>query len=185
MNALMDSSVDALGSEDASHPVVRNATSADLPRLGGLGALLVEEHHAFDARRFLSTRDRLPLDYARFLLRQMRDEHAVVLVAEDHGDVMGYAYATVEGYDYMALRGPAGVLQDVIVDPDARGRGVGRLLLAAAVAALEARGVPQVVLSAAARNERAQRLFARAGFRPTMIEMTRDLDGDPSHEEGR
>ncbi|MCC6928066.1 MAG: GNAT family N-acetyltransferase [Gemmatimonadaceae bacterium] len=180
----MSARVDAL---DASvdRPLVRDATGADLPRLGRLGALLVEEHHAYDERRFLPTRERLPLDYAGFLLRQMRDANAVVLVAEDHGDVIGYAYATVEGHDYMALRGPAGVLQDVIVDPEARGRGVGCLLLEAAVVALAARGAPQVVLSTAARNERAQRLFARSGFRPTMIEMTRELGGDPSHEEGR
>jgi RimJ/RimL family protein N-acetyltransferase len=32
-----------------------------------------------------------------------------------------------------------------------------------------------VVLSTAERNEGAQRLFASAGFRRTMIEMTRDL----------
>jgi RimJ/RimL family protein N-acetyltransferase len=30
----------------------------------------------------------------------------------------------------------------------------------------------------AERNEAAQHLFARAGFRRTMIEMTRELDGD-------
>jgi hypothetical protein len=34
-----------------------------------------------------------------------------------------------------------------------------------------------VVLSAAARNEAAQRLFAGAGFRATMIEMTRERPG--------
>jgi RimJ/RimL family protein N-acetyltransferase len=38
------------------------------------------------------------------------------------------------------------------------------------------RGAPRVVLSTAARNARAQRLFASAGFRDTMIEMTRELD---------
>jgi ribosomal protein S18 acetylase RimI-like enzyme len=99
-----------------------------------------------------------------------------VLVADDHGDVIGYAYATVEGYDYMALRGPAGVLQDIVVDPERRGRGVGRMLLDAALAELAARGAPRVVLSTAERNEAAQRLFASAGFRRTMVEMTRELD---------
>lgn len=159
-------------------PTIRAATRADLPRLGRLGAMLVEAHHAFDARRFLAARERLPLDYAAFLVGQMEDQNAVVLVADDHGDVIGYAYATVEGHDYMALRGPAGVLQDVIVDPESRGRGVGRRLLDAAMVELRTRGVPQVVLSTAARHAPAQRLFARAGFRPTMIEMTRALDDD-------
>jgi ribosomal protein S18 acetylase RimI-like enzyme len=99
-----------------------------------------------------------------------------VIVAEDKGDVVGYAYAAVEGYDYMALRGPAGVLHDIIVDPGHRGRGVGRLLLDAALEFLKLRGVPRVVLSTAERNEAAQRLFASMGFRRTMIEMTRELD---------
>lgn len=161
---------------DTLAPGIRPATSADLPRLGRLGALLVEEHHDFDARRFLPARNRTPTDYAAFLVEQMQEPDAVVLVADDRGDVIGYAYATVEGHDYMALRGPAGVLQDIIVDPEYRGRGVGRQLLDAALAELTARGAPQVVLSTAARNVSAQRLFARAGFRPTMIEMTRELD---------
>ena len=44
----------------------------------------------------------------------------------------------------------------------------------AQAAELKARGAPMSVLSTAARNEAAQRLFARMGFRPTMIEMTRE-----------
>ena len=34
-----------------------------------------------------------------------------------------------------------------------------------------------IVLSTAARNETAQRLFESSGFRRTMVEMTRELDG--------
>jgi ribosomal protein S18 acetylase RimI-like enzyme len=66
------------------------------------------------------------------------------------------------------------VLYDIVVDPAYRNRGVGRLLLDATLAALAAKGAPRVVLSTAARNEPAQRLFAHAGFRRTMIEMTRE-----------
>jgi ribosomal protein S18 acetylase RimI-like enzyme len=94
--------------------------------------------------------------------------------------VIGYAYAAVEGYDYMSLRGPAGVLHDISVVPESRRRGVGRLLLDAALAFLKARGAPRVVLTTAEKNEAAQQLFARAGFRRTMIEMTRELDGGAS-----
>lgn len=155
---------------------IRRATRADLPRLGRLGALLVEEHHGFDERRFLPTRDRMPADYAAFLVRQLADPNVIVLIADDHEDVVGYAYATVEGYDYMALRGPAGVIQDIIVDSEFRGRGIGRQLLDATVDALAARGAFQVVLSTAEQNEAARGLFASAGFRPTMVEMTRELE---------
>ena len=90
--------------------------------------------------------------------------------------MVGYTYAGVEGNDYMALRGPAGVLYDIVVDPAHRGQGVGRMLLDATLEALKARGAPRVVLSTAERNASAQRLFDRAGFRRTMIEMTRELN---------
>jgi len=39
---------------------------------------------------------------------------------------------------------------------------------------VRSRGLSQIVLATAERNEAAQRFFASAGFRRTMIEMTRD-----------
>jgi ribosomal protein S18 acetylase RimI-like enzyme len=157
-------------------PIVRRATSADLPSIGRLGALLIAEHHDFDARRFLAAKPRTSTDYASFLGTQLEDPDVAVLVADHDGHVIGYAYAAVEGYDYMSLRGPAGLLHDVIVDPEHRRRGIGRLLLDATLAYLRSRGAPRVVLSTAVQNEPAQRLFAGLGFRRTMIEMTRELD---------
>jgi ribosomal protein S18 acetylase RimI-like enzyme len=160
---------------DQREPVIRAATSTDLPQLGRLGAQLVSVHHSFDERRFLPARERTPTDYADFLRSQLNAADVVLLVAQLNGDVIGYAYATVEGYDYMSLRGPAGVVQDIIVDTQHRGLGVGQLLLDAVIEALTARDVRQVVLSTAERNVAAQQLFARAGFRRTMVEMTREL----------
>jgi ribosomal protein S18 acetylase RimI-like enzyme len=148
--------------------------------IGRLGALLVEEHYDFDPQRFLAARPGTPEGYASFISSQFEDPDKAVLVAEDKGDVIGYAYAAVEGYNYMALRGPAGVLHDIIVDPEHRGRGVGRLLLGAMLEFFRSREVPRVVLSTAERNEAAQRLFASTGFRRTMIEMTLELDGPRS-----
>jgi ribosomal protein S18 acetylase RimI-like enzyme len=155
--------------------IIRPATAADLPRIGRLGALLVEAHYNLDAKRFLATKPRTPLDYASFLAKQLERPDVAVLVADENGDVIGYTYAAVEGYDYMSLRGPAGVVHDILVDPESRGRGVGRLLLDAALAFLKAHGAPRVVLTTAEGNEAARRLFAHAGFRRTMIEMTREL----------
>ena len=154
--------------------VIRNATSADVPVIGRLGALLVRTHHDFDAKRFIPATERTADGYGSYLGSQLRNSDVIVLVAEEQGEVVGYTYAGIEGYDYMALRGPAGVLYDIVVDPSHRGHGVGRRLLDATLAALAAKGAPRVVLSTAERNEPAQRLFARAGFRRTMIEMTRE-----------
>jgi ribosomal protein S18 acetylase RimI-like enzyme len=161
-----------------SAAAIRPAARADLPTIGRLGALLIRTHHDFDPERFIAATPKSEQMYASFLGSQLDDPDIVVLVAERDGEVLGYTYAGVEGYDYMALRGPAGALYDIVVDPAHRGHGIGRMLLDATLAALAARGAPRAVLSTAERNEAAQRLFARAGFRRTMIEMTRELDGD-------
>ena len=156
---------------------IRAARADDARALGRLGALLVQTHHDFDPQRFLPATARTAEGYGSYLASQIAEPEVVLLVAEQGDDVVGYAFAAVEGHDYMSLRGPAGVLHDVVVDPAHRGHGVGGALLDAVLAALAARGVPRVVLSTAERNEGAQRLFARAGFRRTMIEMTREMGG--------
>jgi len=146
-----------------------------MPPVGLLGALLVRMHHDFDPQRFLAPRPHTEDAYASFLGKQLTDPDIVVLVAEQGGEVIGYTYAGVEGTDYMSLRGPAGVLYDIVVDPAHRRQGIGRMLVDATLAALKSRGAPRVVLSTAEKNEAGQRLFDHAGFRRTMMEMTREL----------
>lgn len=155
---------------------IRPATGADMTTVGRLGALLVRLHHDFDPQRFIAATAGTEHGYGSFLGTQLDDPDVIVLVADRDGEVLGYTYAGLEGVDYMSLRGPAGVLYDIVVDSAHRGHGVGRQLLEATVAALKERGAPRVVLSTAERNAAAQRLFEHAGFRRTMIEMTRELD---------
>jgi len=162
----------------ASDVTIRPATHADVPVIGRLGALLVRTHYEFDPKRFIAATPRTEQGYGSFLGSQLEERDVIILVADQQGVVVGYTYASVEGYDYMSLRGPAGVLHDIVVDPSYQGRGIGRMLLDATVVALHRRDVPRVVLATATHNAPAQRLFASAGFRPTMIEMTRELNGD-------
>ncbi|HEY6826670.1 MAG TPA: GNAT family N-acetyltransferase [Gemmatimonadaceae bacterium] len=154
---------------------IRRARPDDAPTLGKLGALLVRTHFDFDPKRFLPLTPQTEERYGAFLSSQLEDPDTVILVAEGEGHVLGYTYATVEGYDYMSLRGPAGVLNDIVVDPSYRGRGIGRMLLEATMDELKGREVPRVVLSTAEQNEAAQHLFERSGFRRTMVEMTREV----------
>jgi ribosomal protein S18 acetylase RimI-like enzyme len=155
---------------------IRPALPGDINTIGRLGALLVRTHYEFDEKRFLPETAGTARGYRSFLGSQLDEPNIVILVAEHEGEVIGYTYAGVEGTDYMSLRGPAGVLYDIVVDPPHRGQGVGRMLLDATMDALKTRGSPRVVLSTAERNAAAQRLFDRAGFRRTMIEMTRELE---------
>jgi ribosomal protein S18 acetylase RimI-like enzyme len=138
--------------------------------------MLVRAHYDFDPKRFIPATSQTERGYGGFLRGQLEDPDVVVFVAEQAGEVIGYAYASNEGMDYMSLRGPAGVLHDILVDPTHRGGGVGRDLLEHTVRALREKGAPRVVLLTAERNAAAQKLFASAGFHTTMLEMTRELD---------
>lgn len=143
--------------------------------MGRLGAMLVEEHHRFDPKRFIAPLPQLRERYGQFLVSQIGRPEMIVLVAERAGELVGYAFAGMEGSDYMALRGPAGVLHDLVVDPAHRRQGIGTALLEAALDALGKLGAPRVLLFTADKNHGAQAMFDRAGFRRTMIEMTREL----------
>jgi GNAT superfamily N-acetyltransferase len=142
-----------------------------------MGAALMRTHFAFDSKRFLAPGDgdEAERGYASFLGSQLDDPDAVVLVAERNAAVLGYAFAAIEPLSWKELRDECGFLHDLLVTDEARGHGVGRQLLDAAIAWLRDRGMPRVVLGTAAANRPAQRLFEQRGFRATMIEMTLEL----------
>lgn len=154
---------------------IRRADRRDLPALGILGASLMRIHFAFNQRRFLAPGDNPEHGYAQFLDAQLADPAMLVLVAERSHEVVGYVYAGIEPESFKELRARAGYIHDLLVTDDARGGGVGPRLLEAAVAWLQAQGVPRVLLWTAAPNDKARALFAAHGFSPTMVEMTREL----------
>ena len=154
---------------------IRAATASDQEVLGRFGGALVRQHHAADPQRFIQV-DHPEAGYGRFLVSQLSNPNSLVLVAERSGTVVGYVFADVESTNWMELRGPCGVVQDVYVDEAARSLGAGRALMRAAIEWIHSKGRSQVVLLTKTRNEHAQHLFAALGFRPTMIEMTLDLE---------
>lgn len=158
-----------------SGAVIRRAQQSDVDALGRLGALLLRTHYAFDPQRFIAPGDNPEAGYGWFLSSQLNDEDSVVLVAERDGAVIGYIYASLEPHSWKELREPAGFVHDIAVDDRGRRIGVATALMEAAIAWLESRGAPRVVLWTAEQNDAAQRLFDRLGFRRTMIEMTREL----------
>ena len=157
--------------------MISHAKESDRAALGRLGALLVTEHHQFDPQRFIAPIPDLAERYGDFLIAQSKRPEMRVLVAERGGEVVGYAFGGMEGNDYMALRGPAGVIYDLVVDPDHRREGIGGALIARMLEALAELGAPRALLFTADKNHVAQALFDKIGFRRTMIEMTLELAG--------
>ena len=154
--------------------LIRPVRLDDLPAVARLAGELVRLHHRLDPQRFLLVE---PIEdgYAWFFAREIkRKKGAAILVAEDAGTVVGYAYGTLESRNWNDLLDAFGKLQDIYVDPRARGRGAGRALVNEMLETLRARGAPRVVLLTAWLNPEAHAFFESLGFRRTMLEMTRE-----------
>lgn len=153
--------------------VIRHAEPDDLPAVGELAGALVRYHYALNPKRYLLV-DNVESGYARYFRGELDNPKAVILVAEQDGSIVGYAYGRLESRDWNALLDAYGALHDIFVDPEARRRGTGKALVRRMLQALEEGGAPRVLLSTAVENREAQALFASVGFCPTMLEMTRE-----------
>ncbi len=138
-----------------------------------LAGKLVRMHHGLDERRFFLPQD-VEKGYAWWFGQEIDRQEVALLVAERGGAVIGYAYGRLEERDWNQLLDACGALHDIWVEEPERRQGVAGALVEAVVAALVAKGAPRVVLHTAAGNAAAQALFGRLGFRPTMVEMTRE-----------
>ena len=97
----------------------------------------------------------------------------VLLVAIDEaGGVVGYT----------AVHPEEGELFLLFVDPAHAGRGIGRMLLAAAHDALRAAGCSEAFLFTHEQNERALGVYANAGYHPDGSTRDSDFHGVPLRE---
>jgi ribosomal protein S18 acetylase RimI-like enzyme len=159
--------------------ILRPARRDELVAVARLAGKLVRMHHAFDHQRFFLP-DRVEEGYAWWFGREVERDDVVLLVALRADAIIGYAYGRLEERDWNQLLDACGALHDVWVEEAERQHGVASKLVEATIAALMAKGAPRIVLHTAADNAGAQALFARLGFRRTMVEMTREADGPGS-----
>jgi ribosomal protein S18 acetylase RimI-like enzyme len=159
--------------------ILRPARRDEVSAVARLAGKLVRMHHAFDEHRFFLP-DRVEEGYAWWFGQEIDRNEVVLLVALRGGAIVGYAYGRLEERDWNQLLDACGALHDVWVEEAERRRGVASKLVEATMAALVAKGAPRIVLHTAAGNADAQALFARLGFRRTMVEMTREGGGSGS-----
>jgi GNAT superfamily N-acetyltransferase len=147
---------------------VRRATVEDVPTLVHLFQeldRLQRDWRVFTPRPGFY--DEVGLKYRK----AMGTDQAVVLVAEDDGDIVGMAYGEVRVpsrfSDERALE-----VSGVVVRSGHRGKGVGRALVKEAAQFATDRGVGWVELKTFSPNEGAMDFWEGLGFRPRVIQLT-------------
>ncbi len=92
----------------------------------------------------------------------VKSEATMLVVARaDGGSILGAAAVTV----YRVPTGVRAIIEDVIVDESARGRGIGEALVRAALEAARQRGAAGVSLTSNPRREAANKLYHKMGFK--------------------
>ena len=100
-------------------------------------------------------------------------EGTELLVAEEGGRAVGYVLLGVIGSFYSPEN--HGFVYDIWVRPEARGRGVGKALLDAALRRCQERGLWKIKLEVSAANARARAVYAAAGFREERLVLGKTL----------
>lgn len=133
---------------------IRRATAADIPALAGLLGQLFEQEAEF--------RSDDAAQRAGLALILADPATGCVLVAEDGVRIAGMV--TLLFTVSTALGGRVVLLDDLVVDRAARGRGIGSALLTAAIDLCRSEGIGRITLNSDADNADAHRFYARFGF---------------------
>ena len=132
---------------------IRPATVADLPEVLRLYAQPELDNGAM-----------LPLDVAERQFARMQSYPDYTLyVAERDGRIVG-TYALLIMDTICHLGAPAGVIEDVGVDPTCHGQGIGQAMMRHAIATCRAKGCYKVALSSNLSRQRAHAFYEQLGF---------------------
>lgn len=133
--------------------IMREARESDLPAVLGLYA-----------QPEIDDGDALPLAQAQQILaRFKRYPNYKLYVALDGDDIVGTIALLI--MDNLGHRGaPSGVVEDVVVDPERHGEGIGRQMMAFALERCREHGCYKLALSSNLRRERAHRFYESLGF---------------------
>lgn len=150
--------------------VIETVEAADLDLVEPLWLAMVAHHRSLvegdvGVREPAETWRRRRVEYEQWLAGG--DAWVLVAVPEPGGAPQGYAAVRIHGGSAtFDLGARVGELESLAVAEEARGAGVGSLLIDAARERLRAAGVEQWTVGVVDANEGALRLYERAGFRP-------------------
>lgn len=112
----------------------------------------------FDNGQVLSAAEAKAL-YARFLTYP----DYKIYVAERNGRIAG-SFALLVMLNLGHCGAPSAIIEDVVVDPDVQGRGVGAIMMQAAMDLAREKNCYKLVLSSNAKRVRAHAFYERLGF---------------------
>jgi len=114
----------------------------------------------------------------RFYSDCLMHQDSFVLLAYSGEELVGYALVLVQPTSFVwsdtwVVGDRTAELETIVVAPEWRGRGIGKLLMDRVEAELEKLGIKDVIIGVLPSNSRVLELYQRRGFEPTWLVMTR------------
>jgi ribosomal protein S18 acetylase RimI-like enzyme len=158
---------------------IRPATVSDVPAALPMVARTCAFHEKLDPAKY-GFRPNPAERYRHWLAERATDPRSVFLVADaartgEAARPVAFLVATVEREISIYRLPEFGFIHDLWVEEAYRNEGIARQLVALTVEKFREIGVAQVRLDTAAANEPARALFARSGFRTSVVEMLIEL----------
>lgn len=145
---------------------VRRAVRGDRDRLVELWLGLLAHHAPLDPHYQVQPgRDR---EWRRLIERLLASPDAAVFVWEEQGALLGFCIAQLEEAPPVLVERSRAEITDLMVEPGARRRGIGRALVEASVDWIRRRGVERTTVRVAAQNAEAQAFWRALGFADLM-----------------
>ncbi len=155
--------------------IIRAATKADIPALCRLMQHVQDVHAEAHPEVFQPVLD--PGPAADFFAGVLTSDRNLVLVAEIDGDIAGYVWCEERerAETFYGKAAHTGYIHHISVTPEQRRAGIGKDLVANAVARLQDRGAVRVGVDFWSFNDRARAFFTGLGFAVQREVASRDL----------
>jgi GNAT superfamily N-acetyltransferase len=153
----------------------RRADRDDLPRLAELCRTAVDQLSAGRGGALLLEHHGRPEPVEQALARILEDRDAAAWVGTVDDQIVGYATARTET---LPSGTELGVVEELFVEPGARGVGVGEALMGALMAWFVDRGCAGVDTVALPGDRLSKNFFESSGFKARLIVMHRALPSD-------
>ena len=117
------------------------------------------------------------LEHWRELQRRHTEKHGIILIAENEGRPVGWAFAHDETAEVFVIEAERhyGFLAELYVAAQARGKGLGRALIEGCEAWARSRGHKLLTVGVLSKNPSAIRAYEGAGYAPYSMTMRRYL----------
>lgn len=112
--------------------------------------------------------------YVKDIINETKGKDGLILVAQIHGEVVGYIAGKVEfeienKHKYFRI-------WDLSVLPNFRGKGVGSLLLNKLEHCVDEMGIKKIGMGVLSGNTRAYELYKRLGYKDYSIDLIKDVE---------